>query len=190
MQLEWSCPLSDEGYVTHRAWDGAILESCPFHPEGGCGLHKLGTYVRVEPPGTRIPRWWCPKRGASVSLLPAFLAARFSGTLATIERVVVAVETAGSIAAAVDVVHPPDARDAVGLTCALRSIRRRVSAVSAALLAIVTLLPDLFAGVQPTIGGFREVLACGDVLAALRPIVKRHLATLPAPLGFGARVAG
>jgi hypothetical protein len=186
MQQEWSCPLSDDRYVTERAWEGAILACCPFHPEGGCGLEKLGTYARVEPPGTRIPRWWCPKRRASISLLPAFLAARFSSTLAAVEDVVAAVEE-GGVTAAVDEIHPPTAPNAVGLVCALRSIRRRFSAVRAALLAIVTLMPDRFEGVAPTLTAFREAIRSQPVLVALREIASRHLGALPAPLGFGAR---
>lgn len=136
MQLLWKCPLADEPYVTQRAWETAILDNCPFHPEGGCGLEKLGSYGRVEPPGARVPRWWCPKQGASVSLLPSFLAARLSGILAAVEQLVAEVERAGSAAAAVDIVHPPDAEDAIGLVCALRSIRRRVRAMRATLLAM------------------------------------------------------
>ena len=110
VQLLWKYPLADERYVSESAWEHAILDVCPFHPDGGCGVEKLGSYPRVEPVGVRIPRWWCPKQRASVSLLPSFLAARLSGTLAAVQDIVAAVERAGSIAAAVDVVHPPDAR--------------------------------------------------------------------------------
>jgi hypothetical protein len=184
----WKCPLADEGYVTQRAWESAILDACPFHPEGGCGLEKLGSYGRVEPAGVRVPRWWCPKQRASISLLPSFLAARLSGTLAAVEQVVDAVEAAGGIAAAVDAVHPPEAEDAIGLVCALRSIRRRVRAVRAALLAIATLMPERFAGVGPTLRAFREALASADVLVTLRALAERHLGALPVPLGFRARV--
>lgn len=190
MQLLWKCPLSDERYVSECAWERAILDRCPFHREGGCGLERLGTYSRVEPHGVRIARWWCPKQRASISLLPSFLAARLSGTLAAIEDVVAKVEAAGSVSAAVDDVYPPDADDAVGFVCALRSIRRRVSAVRAALLAIATLMPERFAGVGPTLAAFREALGQGRVLVALRELVERHLGALPVPLGFRARASG
>lgn len=188
VQLLWKCPLADERYVSESAWERAILDSCPFHPEGGCGLEKLGTYGRVEPSGARIPRWWCPKEGASISLLPSFLAARLSGTLAAVEDVVAKVEAAGSIAAAVDEVHPPDVDAPVGLACALRSIRRRVAAVRAALLAIRTLVPERFAGVLPTLASFRERLGAERVLVVVRELAERHLGALPVPLGFDARV--
>jgi hypothetical protein len=186
----WKCPLTDEQYVAHRAWEGAILDRCPFHPEGGCGLERLGSYGRVEPPGTRIPRWWCPKKRESISLLPSFLAARLQGTLAGVEHVVATVEAAGGISAAVDAIHPPDAEEALGLVGALRWIRRRARAVRAALLAIATLLPERFAGVPPTLAAFREAMGGNAVLVRLRELAERHLGALPAPLGFRARGPG
>ena len=190
VQQLWNYPYADERYVSERAWEDAILDSCPFHPDGGCGVEKLGSYGRAEPAGVRVPRWWCPKQRASVSLLPSFLAARLSGTLAAVEAVVVAVEVAGSVAAAVDVVHPPEADNALGLAGALRSIRRRVRAVRSALIAIATLMPDDFAGVGPTIAAFREALARQPVLVALRERCARYLSALPVPLGLRTRAGG
>ncbi len=187
MQVLWKCPLTDERYVTQRAWESAVLDGCPFHPEGGCGLERLGSYERVEPPGARVPRWWCPKRRESISLLPSFLSARLRGTLAAVERVVATVEAAGGISAAVDAVHPPDAEKPLGFVGALRSMRRRVRAVRAALIAAVTLLPERFARVSPTLAAFREVLGEGAVLVRLRELTERHLGALPAPFGFRAR---
>lgn len=190
VQMLWKCLLVDDEYVNQRAWEDAILEACPFHPDGACGIERLGSYERVEPAGARIPRWWCPKQRQSVSLLPSFLAARLSGSLGDVERVVETVEAAGGVSAAVDAVHPPDADQPIGLAGALRSIRRRVKAVRAALVAIATLLPELFVGVSPTIAAFREVLGGGAVLVRLREIAERHLGALPIPLGFGARGSG
>lgn len=190
VQLLWKCPLADERYVTHRAWEGAILDACPFHPEGGCGVERLGSYGRVEPAGARVPRWWCPKEGASISLLPSFLAARLSGTLASVERVVAEVEGARSLAAAVEVLHPADAEDAIGSICALRSVRRRVRAVRAVLLALVTLMPERFMGVATTLAAFRTALGRHDVLVALREMAERHLGALPPPVGLRPRGSG
>jgi hypothetical protein len=137
-----------------------------------------------------VPRWWCPTQGASISLLPSFLAARFSGTLAEVEAVVDAVERAGSVSAAVEAVYPADAERAIGLTCAKRALRRRVRAIRAALLAIATLLAERFAGVAPTLAAFREVLGLHGVLGALRREARRRLGALPVPLGFRARASG
>ncbi len=51
MQIVWKCPLSDERYLIEKAWERAIIGSCPFHPEGDCGVVKLGSYARVAPEG-------------------------------------------------------------------------------------------------------------------------------------------
>ena len=187
MQLLWKCPLSDERYVSEKAWVGATLDHCPFHADGGCGLERLGTYGRVAPAGVRVPRWWCPKQRKSISLLPSFLSARLSGTLAEVEEAVTKVEEAGGIAMAVEAVRPPDTDDAVALPGALRWLRRRVAAVRATLIACVTLMPERFAGVVPTLEGFRKALSAERVLVMLRALVERYLGGLPAPVGFRAR---
>jgi hypothetical protein len=140
--------------------------------------------------GVRVPRFWCPLGRVSISLLPAFLAARWSGTLDEVEAVVLAVEEAGGAAAAVESVHPAAAPDAIGAVCAMRSIRRRLRAVRAALLAVVTLLPAHLLGVVPTITALREALSTDRVLVAARCIAEQHLHSLPAPLGFRDRVSG
>ena len=72
----------------------------------------------------------------------------------------------------------------------MRSIRRRVRAVGAALVAIATLLPERFAGVLPTLAAFRAAFGGGAVLLRLRELAERHLGSLPAPLGFRARASG
>lgn len=190
VQKLWNCPLTDERYVSERAWENANLEHCPFHPSGGCGVERHGSYGRVSPAGVRVPRWWCPKAKASISLLPTFLAARLSGTLAAVEAVVAAVEAAGSVGAAVDVVHPPDAYIAIGFAGAVRSIRRRVAAVRAALVAIITLLPERFVGVAPTLDAFRAALGVDQVLIAIRGVAEPYLGSLPTPLGFRAWGSG
>jgi hypothetical protein len=187
MQILLNWHRSDEAYVSQRGWETATLEACPFHPEGGCGLERLGSYGRVEPAGIRIARWWCPTAGQSISLLPSFLSARFPGTLAEVEDVVARVEAAGSVAAVVDAVHPADAEDAIGLASALRSIRRRVKAISAALRAITTLFVDRFVGVDPTIAALRDALGFEPVLVTVRVLAASHLRSLPAPLGFRTR---
>jgi hypothetical protein len=188
MQMSWKGPVADDRYVADRAWERATLCACPMHPEGGCGLQRLGTYSRVSPAGTRVARWWCPAARKSISLLPSFLAARLSGTLDEVEAVVVAIEQAGGLTAALETVHPAEAEDAIEHQGALRSMRRRVRAVHAALLAIITLMPERFAGVAPTVERVRAALCTERVLVTLRELAARHLPTLPVPLGFAARV--
>jgi len=58
------------------------------------------------------------------------------------------------------------------------------------LLAIVTLMPDRFAGIRPTLAAFREALGRGTVLVTLRELAERHLGALPVPIGFRARASG
>lgn len=51
-------------------------------------------------------------------------------------------------------------------------MRRRVRAVHAALLAIVTLMPERFLGVMPTVRGLRAALYTQRVLVALRELAQ------------------
>jgi hypothetical protein len=190
VQVLWKEITAADRYVADRAWQQAILCACPLHPQAQCGLRKLGTYGRVRPAGLRVARFWCPLARVSISLLPAFLAARMPGTLDEVEAVVLAVERAGSVAAAVEVVHPADATPAIGAVCAARSIRRRLRAVRAALLAVVSLYADRLAGLAPTITALRHALGTDRVLVAVRSIAAGHLDALPAPLGLRARVSG
>ena len=137
-----------------------------------------------------MARFWCPLARVSISLLPTFLAARMSGSLDEVEAVVLAVEQAGGVAAAVDVVHPADAQRAIGAVCASRSIRRRLQSVRAALLAVVSLFAERLAGVAPTITALRLALGTDHVLVAVRGLAARHLGALPSPLGLRTRVSG
>jgi hypothetical protein len=121
------------------------------------------------------------------------LASQLPGTLQEVEAVVETVEASPSIERAVepepslDDDGPQRLRPDVDLPAALRWTRRRVRLVHAALTALVGLLPELFAGCQPTISSFRRVLGVPSVLMALREIAAPHLAALPPPLGFGPR---
>jgi hypothetical protein len=143
----------------------------------------------VQPAGIRVARLRCPKGRVTISLLPDFLAARLSGTLAEVEQVVEAAEAAASCEEAAGQVRPADAVGAVTLPSALRWLRRRLLPVRAALLGLVTLLPELF-GCAPTVAAVRERLGVAEVLVTLRALAVRELAALTAPLGFRARAAG
>jgi hypothetical protein len=87
-------------------------------------------------------------------------------------------------------VHPADCRRAIGPVCAARSIRRRLRAVRAALRAVVTLLPELLAGVAPTVTALRHALGTDRVLVTVRGLAARHVSALPTPLGLHTRVGG
>lgn len=180
--------VADEAYVSRRAWEYAILDECPFHPAGGCGVGPHGSYPRVWPAGCRIPRFWCPLAGASISLLPESLAAGITGSLDAIEDAADAVETHG-LAGAVEVVLPGDAAGAVGLVSAMRWLRRRARWVRSILLALVTLLADRFAGVAPTLVAVRTALGVDRVLVALRTLAAPHLSALAHPFGLRPRAS-
>lgn len=142
----------------------------------------------MQPAGIRVARLLCPKSGVTISLLPDFLAARLSGTLTEVERAVVAADAAESREEAAGRLRPADEAEAVTLPSALRWLRRRLLPVRAALLAVVTLLPELF-GCAPTVAAVRERLGVSEVLVALRSRVEGHLGALSAPLGFRTRAA-
>jgi len=180
VQLRLQSGYTSSDYVTLQLWRSASLTRCPLHPKGRCGFTRHGTYARVDPPGTRVARWYCPTGHCTFSLLPDHLAARFPGTLAEIEAVVAVVEDAPSLEAAANTVRTDD----VTLATALRWIRRRMRLVRTTLTSVVSLLPDLCLGTAPTIHGFRLLLAGESVLAPLRGITASHLANLPRPLGF------
>jgi hypothetical protein len=136
----------------------------------------------VDPPGTRIARWYCRQGHCTFSLLPDHLAACFPGTLAQIEEVVAVVEASASLEAAANTLRTDD----VTLATALRWIRRRLRLVRVNLIALVSLLPDLCLGTAPSIHAFRLLLGAESALVALREITASHshLAGLSRPLGF------
>ncbi len=189
MQVVWDYPEADDAYVSGQGWEKATLAQCPYHPGGECRPRRHGTYARVSPAGTRIARWICPKASATISLLPAFLAAKWSGTLEGIEAVVAKVEEIG-MGAALEIVRPSTVENAIGLSAAWRWTRRRVVAVQAVLLALVTLLPALFEGVAPTVRDVRAHLGTTQALRRSRELLARHHGALPVPLGFRARARG
>jgi hypothetical protein len=179
VQLRDPSALTSEAYVAQRAWQLASLARCPRHPSGGCGFARHGTYPRTTPAGMRITRYYCPTGHETFSLLPDCLASRFPGDLDDLERVVAQVEAAPSIEAAADVLCP----DSV-LPSAVRWVRRRLTLVRATLLAVVTLLPDLFRG-DAHVGAVRAALGTDHALVKLRARAATLLAALPRPLGFG-----
>jgi hypothetical protein len=85
--------------------------------------------------------------------------------------------------AAAEHLRPADADRAVTSISALRWVRRRVKAIRSALLALVTLCPELF-GCAPTLAALRARLGTMRVLVTLRALAARSLQAVPAPLGL------
>ena len=186
VQLRLVSGHTSSEYVTLELWRSASLPRCPLHPKVRCGFARHGTYSRVDPPGTRIARWYCPQGHCTFSLLPDHLAARFPGTLAQIEEVVAVVEASASQEAAANALRTDD----VSLATALRWIRRRTRLVRTTLTAVVSLLPDLCLGTAPSIHAFRLLLVSESVLMVLREITALHLAGLSRPLGLRPPLGG
>jgi hypothetical protein len=126
----------------------------------------------------RIARYYCPTAHETFSLLPDCLASHFPGELTAVESVVATVEAARSVEAAADILRPD-----ITLPSAVRWVRRRLTPIRRALLAIVTLRPDLFSG-DARLAAVRVALATPSALVTLRRHVAAPLSTLPTPLGF------
>jgi hypothetical protein len=173
-------PITSAIYVADKLWRLATLSACPWHPGGGCGFCRHGTYERVRPPGTLIARWYCPVARRTISALPDCLASHYSGTLVELEGLVVAVEQAPSRAAAA-----VRLRTDIELPGALRYLRRLCQAIHQVLAIVRGLLPARFAALPLTLRAFAAALP-GDpsVLIALRALASDYLRLLPTPLGF------
>lgn len=175
--------MTGEDYVARKAWRQATLKSCPLHGQGACGLSRHGSYSRVKPPGIRVARYYCPGGGVTISLLPEFLASRMSGELDEVERVVCEAEGKRSVEAAANELRPDD----IGLPGAVRWLRRRLGPVRAALLILVSLMPDSL-GSEPRLSSLRKRLGTEHVLVRLRELLgQERLEELPAPLGLAPR---
>jgi hypothetical protein len=181
MQILFETQMTSDAYVSERGWERATLDSCPVHPESDCGLRAHGSYARKHPAGLRIARWYCAVGQVTFSLLPEFLAAGFSATLAELEAAAAVSERAASISEAARALRPEldDERSAV------RWLRRRLSATGQGLRALVTSLPELW-GTAPTLQavGAKLGAASGAILVSLRRAASSLLSALPAPLGL------
>ena len=138
-------------------------------------MRRHGTYERRQPPGARIARWYCPQGHCSFSLLPDCLAARLPGTLAELEAVVAEAEQAPSLEAAANTTRPDD----IGLSCAMRWVRRRREAVHANLHTLKGLMPERFVACAPNVTDVRRYLGTQRALEACRDIAAYHLHVLP-----------
>lgn len=179
MQIRYPVELTLNEYLEQKGWEQVELDHCPFHPEGGCGLAKHGTYPRKFPEYCLIPRWFCPQVQQSVSLLPDFFASRFPGTLDEVEETVNIAGSYGSQEKAAEALRPD-----ISLPSALRWLRRRLKYVR----EILTILAGLLVtGCAPELASFRQKYTTNSVLTRLRELAKEYLCSLPPIVGFGAR---
>jgi hypothetical protein len=181
MQILFETRMTSEQYVSEQGWLGATLLSCPVHPSGGCGIRAHGSYRRKTPTGLRVARFYCAEGHVTISLLPEFMAASFSGLLSEVEQAARVAEQAPSVAAAAQQLRPElgDERSAA------RWLRRRLSALKSGLTALVTSVPELF-GVAPTLSAVaaRLAAAADRVLVEARLRATTLLDRIATPLGF------
>lgn len=131
----------------------------------------------------RVARWYCQQGHTSFSLLPDCLASQLSGSLDEVEQVVTTVEAKVQMGSSMEMVAGAIRPD-IELPGALRWVRRRLTSVRLALLALVTLMPGQL-GNEPRLLTVREALETGRALVRLREVGAVHLAHLTSPIGFG-----
>lgn len=176
MQIRYPTDLTPEEYIEQKAWKQASLDHCPFHPDGGCGFSRHGTYPRKVPEYSLIARWYCPTAHQTIGLLPDFFASRFPGTLDKVEQTVNIAQNHKSQEEAAEALRPD-----ITLPSALRWLRRRIKYVKEALTIFVGLLQP---GCSPDLASFRQKYATDRVLVRLRDIGESHLGSLPQIVGY------
>ncbi len=179
MQILYETGLTISQYIEQRAWERAKLDHCPFHPEGGCGLAKHGTYSRKFPEYCLIARWYCLKAHQSISLLPDFFACQFPGTLNEIEEVVNTAENCESLEQAADELRPE-----ITLTSALRWLRRRIKHVYQILTTVKGMIGTRC---PPVLKLWRRQYGTTNLLQQMRIKVAAHLHAFPPILGLAPR---
>ena len=186
MQILIETTMTSEQYVSERRWLEATLLVCPVDPSGGSGIRAHGSYRRKTPAGLRVARFYCAEGHVTISLLPDFMGASFSGQLSEFEQAARVAEQARSVAAAAQQLRP----DLSDERSAARWLRRRLSALKSGLTALVTSVPELF-GVSPTLSAVSERLAAvaDGVLVAARLRATKLLDRMSTPLGFRHRPA-
>ena len=180
MQIPLRTLSSIEAYIANKEWRGACLPHCPLHPSGGCSFARHGSYARLNQPGVRIARWYCPEGRRTFSLLPDFLAAKLPDLLESIEDAVATAFSAKSMEAAADAVRGFD----VSLPSALRWLYRRVRAVRAVVDAVSRLVLERPNSIVLWDSAARIELGQHVLIQLRRSLSPPLLNSLPAPLGF------
>jgi len=183
VQLRVATKLTCEAYISQQAWEGSSAPSCPWHPGRRCGFRRHTAYRRKEPADLVVPRWYCRKAHATVSLLPTFAASRVADTLDGIEDVVATFEQARQAGATV-AEAAQSLRPSIELQGALRWLRRRLGWVHAALMLLAGCAPEVLAQCELLLRSVRGALGTQHVLLQVREIAAAHLHRAPAPLGL------
>ena len=165
MQLRFATDLSAEEYVQREAWKEARLDSCPIHPEGGCGFGKNGTYSRKYPEGAKIARWYCAIGHQTFSFLPDCLSARLPGTLKEVENVIEEVAKSPSQEKAAK-----NIRLDISLPGVLRWVRRRILPIRMALTMLIELIPSMLGAIQKS-DKMEKCIKCEKPLDSSQPHV-------------------
>lgn len=177
MQIRYPVNVSSvHEYNELKLHEKAQLNQCPFHPEGGCGMRRHGTYTRLIPIACKIPLWYCRAARAVISLLPDFLASRLPGTLKDVEEVVLEAEKHPTLVSAAESIRPD-----IELPGALRWLRRRLKYVGNILnVAAGILSPVGFKDLRRLQGIFNVEF----ILPHLREKLNQHLYKMPHILGL------
>ena len=179
MQIRYPIDLTVEEYSEQEVWKQVKLDTCPFHPDGGCKYARHGTYPRKFPNYCLVVRYYCPDAHQSISLLPDFFASRLPGTLDEVEHAVNIAQASDSLEEAAFTLRPE-----IKLPAGLRWLRRRLKYVNENL----TILTGLLVTKCPAdLDSFRRVYKIKNVLTGLRDIASEYLASLPPIVGFGPR---
>lgn len=206
MQFRFPTGLSAEEYVQQEVWKYINISECPIHPGQDCKLTRHGTYERVVPPGTKIPRFLCHTETITCSLLADCFSSRLSGTLIDVETVVFMVEEAARVRApqsgdwllngiislcSLDIATVADELNVdqrlFDLASDFKWLKRRVDYVRNILTAMIMLFPGLFKDCTPSITSFRLVLGDAPIFNQLRDIAETKLHEIPEPLGLNPR---
>jgi len=180
LQIPLRTLSSVETYIANQEWRDACLPRCPLHPSGSCSFARHGSYARLNPPGVRIARWYCPEGRRTFSLLPDFLAAKLPDLLESIEDAVATALSVKSLEAAADALRGFD----VSLPGALRWLHRRVRAVRAAVDAVSRLVLERPNSIVLWDSAPRIELGQHALVGLRRSLSPPLLNSLPAPLGF------
>jgi len=176
MQYRYCVNVSASEYKRLKLHEKAVLNRCPIHPEGGCGMRKHGNYTRRWPIELKIPCWYCRKAHTLISLLPDFLPSRLSGTMKDVEEVVLEAQKYPSLESAAENIRPD-----IELPGAVRWLRRRIQYVAQILIRGAGILPQFgFKNLKQ----LQNIFKIDFVLPYLRKILETHLHKLPHIIGL------